>query len=142
LVPEESGQVYAPSPFVLAEPSDEPELPPEETTIPDDSTPAVTATTLAPTDTTIATDVVTDDTEVIDDEVEDDTFSQGWFSDKAAIPHAIGWGIALFLVGLGAYFAGKAAKRLYVCFLVGFVPFVIVMYFFFENVNRLLPPGL
>ena len=138
LVAEESGQVYAPSPLVLAEPAPEPELPPEETTVPDGSTPAVTTTTLTPTDTTIATD----DTEVIDEEVEDDTFSQGWFSDTAAIPHALGWGFALFMVGLAAYFAGKAAKRLYVCFLVGFVPFVIVMYFFFENVNRLLPPGL
>ena len=142
LVAEESGQVYAPSPLVPAEPDPEPELPPEETTVPEGSIPAVTTTTLTPTDTTIATDVAPDDTEVSDAEVEDETFSQGWFSDTPAIPHALGWGFALFLVGLAAYFTGKAAKRLYVCFLVGFVPFVIVMYFFFENVNRLLPPGL
>jgi hypothetical protein len=29
-----------------------------------------------------------------------------------------------------------------VCFLVGGVPFVVVLYFFFENVNRLLPPSI
>jgi hypothetical protein len=29
-----------------------------------------------------------------------------------------------------------------VCFLVGAVPFVVVLYFFFENVNRLLPPSI
>ncbi len=48
----------------------------------------------------------------------------------------------LALVALGAYFVGRRFKRLYVCFLIGFVPFFVVLYFFFENVNRLLPPGL
>ena len=137
LVPEQSGQVYVPAP---AQPVTPDTLPPEETlpTTPvDGSTPSATSTTLvAPTTTVASPDP---DAEVI---VDDDAFSDGWFSDTAAIPHALGWGFLLFLVGLGAFFAGKAAKRLYVCFLVGFVPFVIVMYFFFENVNRLLPPGL
>ena len=72
----------------------------------------------------------------------EDTFSEGWFSDTAAWPHVIGWGLVLALVAVGAYFAGRAVKRLYVCFLVGFLPFLVVLYFFFENVNRLLPPGL
>lgn len=72
----------------------------------------------------------------------DDTFSQGWFSDTAAIPHVLGWGLLLALVSIGAYYAGKSLKRLYVCFLVGVVPFVVVLFFFFQNVNRLLPPGL
>lgn len=135
LVPELSGQVYLPAP---AQPVTPDTLPPEETiptTTPDGTTPAGTTTTLVAPTTTVAPE----DAEAI---IEDDTFAQGWFSDSAAIPHALGWGFVLFLVGLGAYFAGRAAKRLYVCFLVGFVPFVIVMYFFFENVNRLLPPGL
>ena len=48
----------------------------------------------------------------------------------------------LVAVAVGAYFVGKRAKRLWVSFLVGAVPFVVVLYFFFENVNRLLPPGL
>ena len=140
LLLDSSDQVYAPAP---AQPITPDTLPPEETipaattTIPtDDSTPAVTSTTIEAPTTTAPTEPVD---EVI---VDDDAFSQGWFSDTAAIPHALGWGVVLFLVGLGAYFAGRAAKRLYVSFLVGFVPFVIVMYFFFENVNRLLPPGL
>lgn len=143
LVPELSGQVYAPAPAPApAQPVTPDTLPPEETvpttTPAEGSTPAVTSTTLVAPTTSVAPPA-DPDAEVI---VDDDAFSDGWFSDTAAIPHALAWGFALFLVGLGAYFAGKAAKRLYVCFLVGFVPFLIVMYFFFENVNRLLPPGL
>jgi sortase A len=140
LVPADSGTVYAPPP---AQPVTPDTLPPEETipatTVPvEGSTPTATSTTLVAPTTTLAAPDDTADGATVDD----DAFSQGWFSDTAAIPHALGWGFLLFLVGLGAFFAGKAAKRLYVCFLVGFVPFVIVMYFFFENVNRLLPPGL
>lgn len=139
LVLDVSDQVYAPAP---AQPVTPDTLPPEETvptTTPvDGSTPSATSTTLVAPTTTVAPPA-DPDTEVI---VDDDAFSDGWFSDTAAIPHALGWGFLLFLVGVGAYFTGKAAKRLYVCFLVGAVPFVIVMYFFFENVNRLLPPGL
>jgi len=26
--------------------------------------------------------------------------------------------------------------------LAGFIPFIVVLYFFYENVNRLLPPNL
>ncbi|MEQ1700590.1 MAG: sortase, partial [Ilumatobacteraceae bacterium] len=105
LVPELSGQVYAPAP---AQPVTPDTLPPEETvpsTTPDGTTPSGTSTTLVAPTTTVAPA----DAEAI---VDDDAFSQGWFSDTAAIPHALGWGFLLFLVGLGAYFVGKAAKRL------------------------------
>ncbi|MFM7684418.1 MAG: sortase [Actinomycetota bacterium] len=69
-------------------------------------------------------------------------FQQGWFSDRAAIPHAIAWGVALLLVVIASWLIGKRARRLWVCFLVGVVPFVAALYFFYENVNRLLPPSL
>jgi sortase A len=72
----------------------------------------------------------------------EDAFQQGWFSDRAAIPHAIAWGVALLLVVVASWLIGRRARRLWVCFLVGAVPFVAVLYFFFENVNRLLPPSL
>lgn len=126
LVPESSDQVFAPPPTTQ---------PPSTTvdTIPDE----VTTTSIGdPTVTTI--------TDAPDDAVElsDDAFTEGWFSDSAAIPHVLGWGVLLVAVGFGAYFAGRAAKRLYVCFAVGVVPFVFALYFWFENVNRLLPPGL
>ncbi len=126
-------------------------LPGEGDTIPGDSVPDTGSTVTGPTVTgstvtgpSIAgtTPPATEVSVGGEDAVIDDSFSQGWFSDTAAIPHAIGWGLVLALVALGAYFVGRRFKRLYVCFLIGFVPFFVVLYFFFENVNRLLPPGL
>ena len=140
LVPEQSGQVFAP-PVDTLPPEPELTLPaePAQTTVvaPVDTTAGETVATVdaGPT-TTIATAVVAENT------ITEDGLSGGWFDDSAAIPHAIMWGLALLAVGIGAFFVGKAAKRLYVSFLVGFIPFVVVLYFFFENVNRLLPPGL
>lgn len=122
LVPEVSSQVFTPPPTTQ---------------------PPATVDTLAPTESTIASiDVTTPAPSADAGFSDDDAFSDGWFSDSDAIPHVLGWGVLLFAVGLGAYFVGRAANRLYLCFLVGFVPFVFVLYFWFENVNRLLPPGL
>ena len=97
----------------------------------------VTTTAAAP------TAVATTDTAAGDDLAQvDDGFSGGWFDDTAAIVPTLVWGLALLAVAVGAYFVGKASNRLYVSFIVGCIPFLIVLYFFFENVNRLLPPGL
>lgn len=138
LVPEQSDQVMAP-PSNTQPPDPNATLPTEDTVAPDtvpDTTPDDTVT---PT-----TDAAVTTTTLLDElvEVEQDGFSGGWFDDTAAIPHALGWGLLLLAVGVGAYFVGRASNRLYVSFLVGAVPFVVVMYFFFENVNRLLPAGL
>jgi sortase A len=135
LVPEQSSQVMAPPPNTVPVIPDE-TLPAEnpETTVaaaPGDTTDTSVATT-----TTLAEPVASDTT------ITEDGLSGGWFDDSAAIPHALLWGLALLAVGVGAYFVGKASNRLYVSFIVGFIPFVVVLYFFFENVNRLLPPGL
>jgi sortase A len=69
-------------------------------------------------------------------------FVDGWFSDKTAIPQAIMWGIFLIAVAVGIYWISRLARRYWVGFLVGFAPFLVVLYFFYENVNRLLPPNL
>ena len=142
LVPELSGQVLAPPTATLP---DSPDiiLPGDDTTsdTTSDTTPgSESVTTIDATGTTVPDSV--DDT--VDDttSTETDGFAVGWFDDTAAIPHAIGWGLALLAVWLGSYFAGFALTRLYVAFLVGFAPTIVVLYFFFENVNRLLPPGL
>lgn len=133
LVPETSSQVYAPAP-TTSNPTDQ--------TTPASTTQPPAPETTAPADsvaTTIEDDPTFDDVGSTDDT---DVFSEGWFSDTAAIPHALGWGLLLLAIGVGAYLAGRAANRLYVSFLVGAVPFLVVLYFFFENVNRLLPPSL
>lgn len=79
-------------------------------------------------------------TSVVDFEV--DTFGEGWFSDPAAWPHVIGWTIVLLLV----VFAGWTLYRRYASRLLGvtvaIAPFFVVLYFVFQNVNRLLPPNL
>jgi sortase A len=71
-----------------------------------------------------------------------DAFEEGWFSDPAAWPQVAAWGLALIAVALLAARLSRAARRNWVGLLVGIVPFVVVLYFFFENVNRLLPPNL
>lgn len=71
-----------------------------------------------------------------------DAFTDGWFSDAAGIPHALGWGALLAAIGYGIYWLSRKVRRYWVGILAGFVPFIVVLYFFYENVNRLLPPNL
>ncbi|MEY4338567.1 MAG: hypothetical protein RLZ14_417 [Actinomycetota bacterium] len=109
------------------------------TTLPDETT-GSTAVTDNTTDTGTGTGTGDPTQPAVTDS--EDAFSQGWFSDRAAIPQAVLWALALLAVVIGSWIAGKRANRLWVCFLVGTVPFVVVLYFFFENVNRLLPGSL
>jgi sortase A len=71
-----------------------------------------------------------------------DAFSEGWFSDPDANAHVGLWGLLLAAVGVLSYVISKRAKRDWVGLLVGVGPFAITLYFFFQNVNRLLPPNL
>jgi sortase A len=71
-----------------------------------------------------------------------DAFADGWFSDPNANGQVAIWGLLLAAIGLVSYLVSKKAKRDWVGLTVGIVPFVIVLYFFFQNVNRLLPPNL
>jgi sortase A len=50
--------------------------------------------------------------------------------------------VLLSLVALGATWISRRTSRNLVGALVGVVPFVVVLYFFFENLNRLMPPSL
>ena len=71
-----------------------------------------------------------------------DAFSEGWFSDPGANGQVLLWGLALAAVGFGSYLLSRRTKRDWVGLTVGIVPFLVVLYFFFQNVNRLLPPNL
>lgn len=71
-----------------------------------------------------------------------DAFSGGWFSDSTAWPHIVLWGLALAAVGVGGWWLARFYKREWLGCLAAFVPFVVCLYFFYQNVNRLLPPGL
>ncbi len=71
-----------------------------------------------------------------------DAFSDGWFSDTSAISPSILWALVLAAVGYGIYWLSHKVRRYWVGVLSGFVPFIVSLYFFYENINRLLPPNL
>lgn len=71
-----------------------------------------------------------------------DAFSHGWFSDRGAFAQVAAWGIALTALAVGAYLVSRTLRRNWAGALVGVVPFVVALYFFFQNVNRLLPAAL
>ena len=71
-----------------------------------------------------------------------DAFSEGWFSDPGANSEVLLWGLVLAAIGLLSYLLSRKVKRDWVGLLVGIGPFVVTLYFFFQNVNRLLPPNL
>lgn len=71
-----------------------------------------------------------------------DPFAQGWFSDSAAWPQIIAWGMALIALVGACYALARALKRRWLGWVVAVAPFTFLLYFFFQNVNRLLPPGL
>jgi sortase A len=71
-----------------------------------------------------------------------DAFAEGWFSDPAANPHVGFWGVLLALVGIGSYLISRRFRRDWLGAIVGLLPFLVTLYFFFQNVNRLLPPNL
>lgn len=122
------------------------ENPPEETattsttTIPGDGSSGDTAEAAAPP--TTASPATTVPAPVGDTTAVGDAFSAGWFHDTAAIPHVIGWGALLLGLWGGARMLARRRRSLLVGWGVAIVPFVASLYFFYENVNRLLPPNL
>jgi sortase A len=91
-------------------------------------------------DPTLATTDQLDD-EQINDGIAD-AFADGWFSDPGANGQVALWGLLLAAIGIVSYLLSRKAKRDWVGLLVGIGPFVVTLYFFFQNVNRLLPPNL
>jgi sortase A len=71
-----------------------------------------------------------------------DAFNQGWFADGAAWPHVAAWGAALLAVWIACYQLAKRFRRLWLGILLGIAPFVVLLYFFYENINRLLPAAI
>ena len=113
------------------------------------STIAATTTTVAdsavvttvPNSTTTTTTTIATPVESSND-VETGVFESGWFSDGAAWPHVVFWGALELLVVWGAWQVAKRYRNRLIGAAVGFVPFFFVLYFVFQNVNRLLPPNL
>lgn len=71
-----------------------------------------------------------------------DAFSEGWFSDPGANSQVGLWGVVLGAIAIAAYAISRRFRRDLVGFAIGLLPFTLALYFFFQNVNRLLPPNL
>ena len=123
---------------VYAEPSGSP-----ETSIPDDST--VTSTIVDDGGPDISAGGSADSVPSNSEEetpAADDVFDKGWFSDPSAIPHVLGWAFLDILIVLGSWRIAKRLRNRAIGLALGIVPFFAVLYFVFQNVNRLLPPNL
>lgn len=71
-----------------------------------------------------------------------DVFARGWFHDPAALWHVAAWGGALAaVVGVVLRISRRRRSHL-VGIAYGLVPGLVLLYFVYENVNRLLPPDL
>lgn len=99
------------------------------------------SSTVAVGDPTTGSGVDTDGGAEVNDGIAD-AFAEGWFSDPGANVQVGLWGLLLAAIGVGSYLVSRRAKRDWVGLLVGIVPFTVTLYFFFQNVNRLLPPNL
>jgi sortase A len=74
----------------------------------------------------------------------DDPLGDGWFADSSAWLPTILWGLVVAAVAIGAWVLARRRSiwpRLGV-YAAATIPFLVVLYFFFENVSRLLPPGI
>jgi sortase A len=70
-----------------------------------------------------------------------DAFNEGWFQDRGAWPQIALWGGALILIAIGVRQISRKTRHDSIGILCGAIPFLICLYFFYQNVNRLLPPG-
>ncbi len=77
-----------------------------------------------------------------DGEAAEDAFSNHWFTDSAAWPQVLLWGAAAAAVAIGGYFVAKRFRNSWIGLGAAVVPFVVALYFFYQNVNRLLPAAL
>jgi len=68
--------------------------------------------------------------------------SEGWLHDPSAIPQTLLWGLgAVFTWWLGGFIGKRLGRRL-LARSVTVMPFVVVLYFFYENLARLTPTNL
>lgn len=71
-----------------------------------------------------------------------EAFGGHWFDDRRAIPQVLGWAAVSTAVVTGAYFLAKRLRNSWIGLAVGVAPFLVTLYFFYQNVNRLLPAAL
>lgn len=68
--------------------------------------------------------------------------SQGWLADSAAWWHVIGWGLLNAAVAAAGWLLARRTRRWWLGLAAAAAPFLLVLYFVYQNVNRLLPADL
>ena len=111
---------------------------PADADLPSDST---TSSTTSPPDTTTTTPAAVP-LSTGSDVTSDAAFSRGWFHDTDAVAPSIAWGFALIAIAVLAARLNRRFRTLAAGTLPLLIPFVIVLYLFYAQVNRLLPPNL
>ena len=71
-----------------------------------------------------------------------DAFNQGWFSEPIALWSVGLWALALVAIALGGRYIGRRSHRRWLGWVAAAVPFLVTLYFFYENASRLLPPNI
>lgn len=71
-----------------------------------------------------------------------DGLAHGWFDDKGAWWHVAGWSLLELALVAGAWLLARRTKRRWLGFVVAAAPFLVVLYFVYQNINRLLPADL
>jgi sortase A len=71
----------------------------------------------------------------------EDAFGGGWFHDDGAWLQIALWGGALILLAVACRKISRHFRHDSIGIAAVVIPFVICLYFFYQNVNRLLPPG-
>ena len=68
--------------------------------------------------------------------------SRGWMTDSAAWWHVIGWGLLNAGVVAAGWLLARRTRRWWLGLAAAAAPFLLVLYFVYQNVNRLLPADL
>ena len=68
--------------------------------------------------------------------------THGWFADPTAWWQVALWAAALAGVAAAAYLLSRRTRWLWLGPIIAVLPFLVALYFFYQNVNRLLPPDL
>jgi sortase A len=146
LVPEESSPALEPNRYLLRDEAtalSEFSPPPDSTVSgPTVSGPTDSGPTTAPSSTE-TTPAETEEVTSVPPVAEiTDAFADGWFHDRESFAQIALWGAVLTLISVSAYGVSVAMRRDLVGFGLGVVPFLIALYFFYQNLQRLVPPGL
>lgn len=73
---------------------------------------------------------------------DDEVLSEGWLHDPSAVPETLLWGLAAVAMWWTGGFVGRRRGRQFVIRGIALVPFVVILYFFYENLARLTPTNL